>query len=42
MIESEYYKLPRKAEPKKPKPKEDEETLRYLERLPWRPFTCEW
>jgi hypothetical protein len=38
--ESEYQ--PPKQEQRKPKPKADPETLAYLERLPWQPFTEEW
>ena len=42
MIEPEYYRLPNKQTDNKPKPKTDQETLTYLESLPWRPFDVEW
>ena len=46
MIEPEYYKFPHKQESKKEPTKEEqraaEETLEYLESLPFRPFGIEW
>ena len=45
MIEPEDYQLPKeqpKQEPTDEERRRAEETLDYLECLPWRPFTEEW
>ena len=46
MIEPEDYRMPHKAEPKrKPTAEErrrEQETVGYLNSLPWKPFTCDW
>lgn len=46
MIEPEDYKLPhkqeRKKEPTEEQKRKAEETLEYLESLPFRPFGIEW
>jgi hypothetical protein len=42
MIETEDYRLPGKADKQKKQHKADPQTLKYLESLPWRPFTDEW
>jgi len=42
MIEPEDYRLPKK-EPKKKKPKQNEDTVKWLEEnMGFKPFTCEW
>jgi hypothetical protein len=41
MIAPEDYRLPH-ADEQQPKKKADPKVLEYLERLPFRPFTCEW
>lgn len=41
MIDEKDYKLPHE-EQQKPRPKADSQTLRQLEELPYKPFTCEW
>ena len=41
MIEPEDYKFPH-AEPERPRPETDPETLAYLEALPWKPHGGEW
>ena len=45
MIEESQYRLPKeqsKHEPTYEERQRAEETLAYLESLPWRPFTEEW
>jgi hypothetical protein len=46
MIEESDYKLPRPEQPKRERTEEEqrqsEETLAYLESLPWRPHGDEW
>ena len=42
MIAPEDYRLPHADEQQQPKRKADPKVLEYLERLPFRPFTCEW
>jgi hypothetical protein len=41
MIVESDYRLPKHEQPE-PKPKDDPETLAYLESLPWRPHGVEW
>ena len=45
MIDEEHYVLPHekpKHEPTEEEKRQVEETLEYLESLPWRPFGYEW